>query len=155
MGSHGWELETAYMMRRGASLLIGYSWVPRSIFSGAGDRRRTLVAVHLGFVSNAASDPVDLEFIGHRRTLDPVVNTYAIVKLEGKMTPQLKSGYIEDILLDPHAANILYAAMSETSSNCWKFPSARELVRENRRNSQNRCRCFSGRRRSGVAASPT
>ena len=39
-----------------------------------------------------ASDPVDLEFIGHSE--GTVVNTYAIVKLEGKMTPQLKSGYI-------------------------------------------------------------
>ncbi len=34
-----------------------------------------------------------------------MVNTYALVKLEGEMTPQLKAGYIEDILLDPHAAN--------------------------------------------------
>ena len=34
-----------------------------------------------------------------------MVNTYAIVKLEGEMTPQLKSGFIEDTLLDPHAAN--------------------------------------------------
>ena len=34
-----------------------------------------------------------------------MVNTYAIVTLQGEMTPQLKSGFIEDTLLDPHAAN--------------------------------------------------
>ena len=50
-----------------------------------------------------ANDPVDLEFIGHSE--GTVVNTYAIVTLQGEMTPQLKAGYIEDTLLDPHAAN--------------------------------------------------
>ena len=50
-----------------------------------------------------AGDPVDLEFIGHSE--GTVVNTYAIVTFESEMTPQLKSGYIEDTLLDPHAAN--------------------------------------------------
>ena len=34
-----------------------------------------------------------------------MVNTYAIVKLQDQMTPELKAGYIEDTLLDPHAAN--------------------------------------------------
>ena len=34
-----------------------------------------------------------------------MVNTYALVRLEGKMTPGLQSGYITDTLLDPHAAN--------------------------------------------------
>src|SRR5262249_18002828 len=45
----------------------------------------------------------DLEFIGHSE--GTVVNTYAIVKLSSEMTPELKSGFIEDTLLDPHAAN--------------------------------------------------
>ena len=34
-----------------------------------------------------------------------MVNTQAIVRLEGMMTPALKAGYIKDTLLDPHAAN--------------------------------------------------
>ena len=50
-----------------------------------------------------ANDPVDLEFIGHSE--GTVINTYAIVTLQHEMTPQLTSGYIEDTLLDPHAAN--------------------------------------------------
>jgi Bacterial Ig-like domain len=50
-----------------------------------------------------ASAPVDLDFIGHSE--GAVVNTYAIVKLQNTMTSGLKSGYITDTLLDPHAAN--------------------------------------------------
>jgi hypothetical protein len=50
-----------------------------------------------------ANAPVDLEFIGHSE--GTVVNTYAIAKLQGEMTPQLKAGFIEDTLLDPHAAD--------------------------------------------------
>ncbi len=50
-----------------------------------------------------AGDPVNLEFIGHSE--GTVVNTYAIVKLSTELTPELKSGFIEDTLLDPHAAN--------------------------------------------------
>ena len=105
---HGppWELETAYMMRReGFDSVIGYNWVLQSSTPGAAIKQSPRLArMILDIASNfPASDPVDLEFIGHSE--GTVVNTYAIVKLEGKMTPQLKSGYIEDILLDPHAAN--------------------------------------------------
>jgi hypothetical protein len=50
-----------------------------------------------------ASAAVDLHFIGHSE--GTVVNTQAIVALEKSMTPQLRAGYIEDTLLDPHAAN--------------------------------------------------
>jgi len=105
---HGppWELETAYMMRReGFDSVIGYNWVLQSSTPGAAIKQSPRLArMILEIASNfPASDPVDLEFIGYSE--GTVVNTYAIVKLEGKMTPQLKSGYIEDILLDPHAAN--------------------------------------------------
>jgi hypothetical protein len=50
-----------------------------------------------------ASAPVNLDFIGHSE--GTVINTYAIVKLENMMTPGLQAGYINDTLLDPHAAN--------------------------------------------------
>src|SRR4029077_3619652 len=46
--------------------------------------------------------PVNLDFIGHSE--GTVVNTYAIVKLESMMSPQLKAGYIVDTMLDRHAA---------------------------------------------------
>jgi hypothetical protein len=47
--------------------------------------------------------PVDLHFIGHSE--GAVVNTQAIVQLQTMMTPALKAGYVQDTLLDPHAAN--------------------------------------------------
>ena len=46
---------------------------------------------------------VNLELIGHSE--GTVVNTYALATLQQEMTPQLESGFIEDTLLDPHAAN--------------------------------------------------
>ena len=106
--THGppWELETAYMMRHeGFDSVIAYNWALQSSTPGAAIKQsprlaRMIMDVASKFPANA---PVDLEFIGHSE--GTVVNTYAIVKLQGEMTPQLNSGFIEDILLDPHAAN--------------------------------------------------
>ena len=61
---------------------------------------RMILDVASNFPANAV---IDLQFIGHSE--GTVVNTYALVALKGKMTPGLKAGYIQDILLDPHAAN--------------------------------------------------
>jgi Bacterial Ig-like domain len=106
--THGppWELETAYMMRHeGFDAVIAYNWVLQSSTPGAAIQQSPRLARMIMDVASKfpPSDPVDLEFIGHSE--GTVINTYAIVKLEGEMTPQLKSGYVEDILLDPHAAN--------------------------------------------------
>jgi Bacterial Ig-like domain len=105
---HGppWEIETAYMMRHeGFDSVIAYNWALQSSTPGAAIKQSPRLArMILGVASKfPASAPVNLEFIGHSE--GTVVNTYAIVALEPKMTPQLKSGYIQDILLDPHAAN--------------------------------------------------
>ena len=105
---HGppWELETAYMMRHeGFDSVIAYNWVLQSSTSGAAIKQSPRLARMILDVASKfpASAPVNLEFIGHSE--GTVVNTYAIVTLEPKMTPQLDSGYIQDILLDPHAAN--------------------------------------------------
>ena len=106
--THGppWEIETAYMMRHeGFDSVIAYNWALQSSTPGAAIKQSPRLArMILGVASNyPAGDPVDLEFIGHSE--GTVVNTYAIVTLEREMTPQLTSGYIEDTLLDPHAAN--------------------------------------------------
>jgi hypothetical protein len=105
---HGppWEIETAYMMRHeGFDSVIAYNWALQSSTPGAAIKQSPRLArLIMDVASNfPASDPVDLEFIGHSE--GTVVNTYAIVTLEGELTPQLKSGYVEDTLLDPHAAN--------------------------------------------------
>ncbi len=105
---HGppWEIETADMMRHeGFDSVIGYNWVLQSGTPGAAIKQSPRLAWMILDVANTfpTGDPVDIEFIGHSE--GTVVNTYAIVTLEREMTPQLKSGYIEDTLLDPHAAN--------------------------------------------------
>jgi hypothetical protein len=106
--THGppWEIETAYMMRHeGFDSVIAYNWALQSSTPGAAIKQSPRLARMIMDVASKfpANDPVDLEFIGHSE--GTVVNTYAMVTLEGEMTPQLKSGYIQDILLDPHAAN--------------------------------------------------
>jgi hypothetical protein len=105
---HGppWELETAYMMRHeGFDSVIAYNWALQSSTPGAAIKQSPRLARMILDVASKfpASAPVNLEFIGHSE--GTVVNTYAIVALEPKLTPQLHSGYIQDILLDPHAAN--------------------------------------------------
>jgi hypothetical protein len=106
--THGppWEIETAYMMRHeGFDSVIGYNWVNQSSTPGAAIQQSPRLARMILDVASKfpANDPVDLEFIGHSE--GTVINTYAIVTLQHEMTPQLTSGYIEDTLLDPHAAN--------------------------------------------------
>lgn len=106
--THGppWELETAYMMRHeGFDSVIAYNWALQSSTPGSAIKQSPRLARMIMNVASTfpANDPVDLEFIGHSE--GTVVNTYAMVTLEGEMTPHLKSGDIEDILLDPHAAN--------------------------------------------------
>jgi hypothetical protein len=105
---HGppWELETAYMMRHeGYDAVIAYNWAEQSSTPGEAIKQSPRLARMILAVASKfpASDPVDLDFIGHSE--GTVINTYAMVKLEHEMTPQLKAGFIEDTLLDPHAAN--------------------------------------------------
>ena len=106
--THGptWQLQIAYMMKQeGFDSVIHYNWVNQSGTPGEAIKQSPRLArMILGTASRfPANAPVDLEFIGHSE--GTVVNTYAIVKLQGEMTPQLTSGFIEDTLLDPHAAN--------------------------------------------------
>jgi hypothetical protein len=105
---HGppWENETAYMMRReGFDSVIAYNWALQSSTPGAAIQQSPRLARMIMDVASKfpANDPVDLELIGHSE--GTVVNTYTLVTLQHEMTPQLKAGYIEDTLLDPHAAN--------------------------------------------------
>ncbi len=106
--THGppWELQIASTMRQeGYDAVIAYNWVLQSSTPGEAIKQSPRLASII--VNRANSFPagavVDLDFIGHSE--GTVVNTYAIVKLEGMITPGLKAGYITDTLLDPHAAN--------------------------------------------------
>jgi hypothetical protein len=128
---HGppWELETAYMMRHeGFDSVIAYNWALQSSTPGEAIKQSPRLAASILHAASKfpASDPVDLEFIGHSE--GTVVNTYALVKLAGEMTPHLKAGYIEDTLLDPHAANNNVASGKQLSFAGALAPLARVIV---------------------------
>jgi hypothetical protein len=105
---HGppWELQIASMMKQeGYDAVIPYNWVAQSSTPGEAIKQSPRLARIILHTASQfpAPDPINLDFIGHSE--GTVVNTYALVKLENMMTPQLKAGYITDTLLDPHAAN--------------------------------------------------
>ena len=101
-----WERQMANSLRaQGYDDVIAYNWVAKSSTPGQAAKQGPILAK---MVLDAASkfpanDPVDIQFIGHSE--GAVVNTQAIVKVEAKATPQIKFGFLEDTLLDPHAAN--------------------------------------------------
>ena len=105
---HGppWQLQIANDMKQdGFDSVIHYNWVMQSGTPGAAIKQSPRLArIILGTANRyPANSVVDLEFIGHSE--GTVVNTYAIAKLSTELTPSLKAGFIEDTLLDPHAAN--------------------------------------------------
>jgi Bacterial Ig-like domain len=129
--THGppWELETAYMMRQeGFDSVIPYNWALLSSTPGEAIKQSPRLAASILHAASKfpASDPVDLEFIGHSE--GTVVNTYALVRLAGEMTPHLKAGYIEDTLLDPHAANNNVVSGKQMSFAGALAPLARVIV---------------------------
>lgn len=101
-----WQLQIGQLMKqRGFDAVIPYNWVRESGTPGAavkqGPRLANLILkAAAGFDS---ADPVDLQFIGHSE--GTVVNTVAMARLQKQMTPQIAAGYVEDVILDPHAAN--------------------------------------------------
>ena len=129
--THGppWELETAYMMRHeGFDSVIPYNWALQSSTPGEAIKQSPRLAADILHAASKfpASAPVDLEFIGHSE--GTVVNTYALVKVASEMPANLKAGYIEDTLLDPHAANNNIVTGKQMSFNGVLAPLARLIV---------------------------
>jgi hypothetical protein len=103
-----WELTMAAALRReGFDVVIPFDWVAESSDPGAAARVAGRLAERVLEAANRfpASQPVDLLFIGHSE--GTVVNDQAIRRLETKVSlpPQLKAGYLDVTMLDPHAAN--------------------------------------------------
>ncbi len=101
-----WELRMAKSLRaEGYDTVIAYNWVPSSGDPGAAARQgpRLARAVLHAASQFPANDPVDIHFIGHSE--GTVVNSLAILKLGREEPAQLRAGYLEETLLDPHAAN--------------------------------------------------
>ena len=105
-----WALVMAYSLKReGYDAVIPYNWVAKSSTPGeAAKQGPRLAKMVLAAASQAPpNEPVDIHFIGHSE--GTVVNNVAITQLEKEMTPAIKAGYLEDTLLDPHAANNSFA----------------------------------------------
>jgi hypothetical protein len=105
---HGppWELQTAAILRRqGYDAVIPFNWVTESSKPGHAAMQAKRLARQVLATAGRFPDsaPVDLHFIGHSE--GAVVNTQAIVAIEKAMPPQLAAGWVEDTLLDPHAAS--------------------------------------------------
>jgi hypothetical protein len=101
-----WELVMADALRReGYDAVIPFNWVSSSNHPGAAAKQGLKLARKIRDVARRfpASDPVDLHLIGHSE--GAVVNTVALERLSTQTPPQIRAGYIEDTLLDPHAAN--------------------------------------------------
>ncbi len=101
-----WELQIAYDMKReGFNAVIPYNWALESSTPGEAIKQSRRLASDILHAASKfpAGSVVNLDLIGHSE--GTVVNTYALVALQNELTPELKSGYIVDTLLDPHAAN--------------------------------------------------
>jgi hypothetical protein len=101
-----WEQEMTYGLRhQGYDTVIPFNWVVESSTAGSAALQaprlaRTVLAAVAKFPKN---DVVDLHFIGHSE--GAVVNDQAIRLIESEVTPPIKAGWVEDTMLDPHAAN--------------------------------------------------
>ncbi len=101
-----WTLKMAQSLRaEGYDQVIAYNWVSQSSSPGKAVKQGPILAKEVLADSSKfpSTSPVDVQFIGHSE--GAVVNTQAIVDASANQTPQLKAGYWEDTLLDPHAAN--------------------------------------------------
>ncbi|MFO0907095.1 MAG: hypothetical protein U0794_01795 [Isosphaeraceae bacterium] len=101
-----WEGVMAHGLReQGYDAVIPFNWVKVSGKAGyarpQGIRMsRQILQAAAGFPADA---PVDLHVIGHSE--GAVVASQALARLEPQMTPNLRNGFIQVTLLDPHAAN--------------------------------------------------
>ncbi len=101
-----WEQLMAYSLRQqGFTTVIPFNWVIESNTPGeaALQAPRLLRQVLSAAAQFPANDVVDIKFIGHSE--GTVVNAQAIQQLEAQITPQIKAGWIDETMLDPHAAN--------------------------------------------------
>jgi len=101
-----WEREMAHSLRlQGYDRVIAFNWVAQSGSPGAAVKQvpRLLQMIRDAEARLPAGEPVDLQFIGHSE--GAVINTQAIVRIEAAADPRIEAGYLEDTLLDPHAAN--------------------------------------------------
>ena len=101
-----WATHLANALRKqGYDKVIPFNWVSASSTPGAAAKQAPRLTRLIRHRADKlpAGDPLDLHFIGHSE--GAVVNTVAISRIERADDPEIQAGYLEDTLLDPHAAN--------------------------------------------------
>ena len=153
-----WELQIAYEMKHeGYAAVIPYNWVSQSGNPGEAIKQSPKLARIILHTASKfpASAPVDLDFIGHSE--GTVINTYAIVRLKDMMTPGLQAGYINDTMLDPHAANNGIPGQQLSIAGgvlrLWPGQSSR-IIRQVPRTQPSSCHPSSIRRKSSSSTMP-
>ncbi|WP_435015589.1 hypothetical protein TA3x_003133 [Tundrisphaera sp. TA3] len=105
---HGppWARQMARKLREeGYDRVLVFNWVAQSSTPGAAAKQAPRLARAIRRSADRFPDgePVDLHLIGHSE--GAVVNTQAIVRVIRSRRPEIEAGYLQDTLLDPHAAN--------------------------------------------------
>ncbi len=117
--THGspWQLQIGRLMQRqGYDVVIPYDWIRESSTPGRAAPQGPKLANQIERLLDKlpADTVVDLHLIGHSQ--GTVVNMVALQKLEQDAPPQLGGGWIQETLLDPHAANNNVPGQMDTSN---------------------------------------
>lgn len=101
-----WAVKMGRLLReQGYDKVLVFNWVTESNKPGRAARQAPRLARMVRQLAGRLPEgmPVDLHWIGHSQ--GTVINTQAIRRLNRSESPELRAGYVEDTLLDPHAAN--------------------------------------------------
>ncbi|AMV40266.1 hypothetical protein [Planctomyces sp. SH-PL62] len=113
-----WQLQIGRLMEaEGYDAVIPYNWISESHQPGhAAPQGQKLVNQLQRMLDQLSDDTVvDLHMIGHSQ--GALVNAVALAKLEESTPAELRGGWIQATLLDPHAANNYVPGQMSTSKN--------------------------------------
>jgi hypothetical protein len=113
-----WQLQIGRLMEEeGYDAVIPYNWIDESHQSGhAAPQGAKLVNQIQKILDQLPDDTVvDLHMVGHSQ--GSLVNSVALARIEESTPAELRGGWIQATLLDPHAANNYVPGQMSTSTN--------------------------------------
>ena len=115
---------------QGFDVVFPFNWVGVSKDAGAASKQGPRLAAQIEKLVSQfpANEPVDLHFIGHSE--GAVVNSLALQKLEENPPPRVASGYIQETMLDPHAANNGFPRRQYSVKNSFMGDMAKRLINQ-------------------------
>ena len=112
-----WQLQIGRLMEdQGYDAVIPYNWIGESSQPGHAAPQGFKLAAQVRKLLDQLPDDavVDLHMIGHSQ--GAVVNTVALEDLAAGDAPELRGGWVQNTLLDPHAANNYVPGQMDTSA---------------------------------------